>query len=169
MRFAFNLRFPGQYYDSETETSYNMARDYDARIGRYIESDPIGLKGGVNTYGYVGGNPLSRFDPDGKKWGAVGAIAWMAGCSLYAFNKASAVYPSPGDDKKKHCYASCILNKCTLWSFFPSFAVGWGFEQAQRVLGAGVYDTGDIDANIYGIISSYRGDCKQQCDVCPIP
>lgn len=41
---------------------YNYFRDYDPAIGRYIESDPIGLKGGLNTYGYVNGVPLTRFD-----------------------------------------------------------------------------------------------------------
>jgi RHS repeat-associated protein len=64
-RFNFPLRFPGQYFDKETNTHYNINRDYDPSIGRYIESDPIGLEGGINTFGYVEGNSLSYIDPLG--------------------------------------------------------------------------------------------------------
>jgi len=61
----FNLRFPGQYRDAETGLFYNYFRDYDPQTGRYVQSDPIGLAGGLNTFAYVGSNPLRRVDPMG--------------------------------------------------------------------------------------------------------
>jgi RHS repeat-associated protein len=62
---AYNLRFPGQYFDQETSTHYNYFRDYNPATGRYVQSDPIGLWGGLNTFGYVDAEPLYSFDPDG--------------------------------------------------------------------------------------------------------
>lgn len=61
----FNLRYPGQYYDSASGLHYNYFRDYEPGIGRYVESDPIGLRGGPSTYGYVLGNPMTSVDPLG--------------------------------------------------------------------------------------------------------
>ncbi|MDM4766845.1 RHS repeat-associated core domain-containing protein [Pelomonas sp. SE-A7] len=60
-----SLRFPGQQYDEFIGTHYNYFRDYDPTTGRYVQSDPIGLQGGVNTYAYVDDNPLNYSDPLG--------------------------------------------------------------------------------------------------------
>jgi RHS repeat-associated protein len=63
--FVYNLRALGQYYQAETGLNQNWNRDYDPMVGRYVESDPIGLRGGINTYAYAAGNPLLGIDPLG--------------------------------------------------------------------------------------------------------
>ena len=65
--FVFNMRFPGQIHDAESGLNYNYFRDYEPGTGRYVESDPIGLAGGISTYGYVRANPLKLIDPQGMK------------------------------------------------------------------------------------------------------
>ena len=67
--FKYNLRFPGQYYDQETGTHQNYFRDYDPATGRYVQSDPIGIDGGLNTFVYVSAKPLANIDRFGLKPG----------------------------------------------------------------------------------------------------
>ena len=65
-----NIRFPGQYADGETGLHYNYFRDYDPSLGRYVESDPIGLIAGNNTFVYVGSNSIVFSD-------RTGLICWV--------------------------------------------------------------------------------------------
>jgi len=60
-----NIRLPGQFFDAETGLHQNGFRDYMPDLGRYLESDPIGLGGGMNPYAYAKGNSLNRTDPLG--------------------------------------------------------------------------------------------------------
>jgi RHS repeat-associated protein len=111
--FTFNPRFPGQYFDRETNLHYNYLRDYSPEIGRYIESDPIGLRGGVNTYAYVDGNPVSDVDIFGVATtyprGTTGACGPDGGSKFpdkfagYSFTEAC--------QNHDNCYAICGANK----------------------------------------------------------
>jgi RHS repeat-associated protein len=60
-----HVRFPGQYFDAESELHYNYYRDYDPSTGRYVQSDPTGLAGGVNTFAYAHSRPTLGIDPFG--------------------------------------------------------------------------------------------------------
>ncbi len=118
--FTLNLRFPGQYYDLESGYFYNYYRDYDPRTGRYIESDPIGLGDGVNTYLYVHGSPLGSIDPTGQNALAVcGALAAADGpapvgevlCGCYALYRGVRLIASISDDAEQ-CQNTGPNNEC---------------------------------------------------------
>lgn len=72
-----SLRFPGQYFDPETGNNHNGFRDYAGALTRYVQSDPIGLAGGMNTYQYVKGNAFKWTDRFGLDPGNNGG-----GCGL---------------------------------------------------------------------------------------
>ena len=89
-----NLRYPGQYFDSETGLSYNGWRSYLPPQGRYTQADPIGLAGGLNRFGYVGANPISRTDPMGLQ----AVIPGPGGIPVPIVLPPSGNYPSPDFD-----------------------------------------------------------------------
>jgi RHS repeat-associated protein len=72
---AYNLRFPGQYYQPESGLNQNLNRDYDPLVARYAESDPIGLDGGINTYAYSADDPTDRNDASGL-FSVKGGVPW---------------------------------------------------------------------------------------------
>jgi RHS repeat-associated protein len=82
-----NLRFVGQYYDESTRLHYNYFRDYNPGNGRYMQSDPLGLVAGPNTYAYVGGNPVLHNDP-------YGLCPWCVGAAIGAFTGGISSYSS---------------------------------------------------------------------------
>jgi len=79
-----NFRLPGQYFDEETGLYYNYLRDYDPKTGRYIEPDPIGIKGGTNLYVYAWNNPINISDPTGE-FGIPGIIVGGASGAFAGF------------------------------------------------------------------------------------
>ena len=88
--YSFNVRFPGQYFDAETSLHYNYFRDYDPSTGRYLQSDPIGLGGGRNTYEFGGGDPMSWIDRYGL------AVTNNSPCLVRA--SGGGKYDEPGGD-----------------------------------------------------------------------
>ncbi|MEN9152538.1 RHS repeat-associated core domain-containing protein, partial [Xanthomonas perforans] len=62
---VLDMRFPGQRFDAASGLNQNYFRDYEAATGRYGQSDPIGLEGGISTYAYVLSRPVTSADPFG--------------------------------------------------------------------------------------------------------
>ena len=108
--YTLNLRFPGQYFDAETGLHYNYFRDYDPQTGRYIQSDPIGLVGGVNTYAHLKSDPLRLTDRYGlcPPCLVIPGVCAAGGCELIFGAAAAGIYMSTPSGKKAAKRASKI-------------------------------------------------------------
>ena len=96
-----NVRFPGQYADADSSLHYNYFRDYDPNLGRYIETDPLGLAAAANRYLYVDHDPVNAIDPTGLvewtgRFWTVGASAFISGWDHWIFNLESECDPFTG-------------------------------------------------------------------------
>jgi RHS repeat-associated protein len=89
--FRINHRFPGQVFDGESGKHYNYFRDYDPGIGRYSTSDPIGLDGGLNTFGYAKQRPTVLIDPSGENPIAIAACVVVATSVWYVYKNSKMV------------------------------------------------------------------------------
>lgn len=121
--FENPLRFPGQYFDEETGLHQNWHRDYDPSLARYLQSDPIGLRGGLNTYGYAFANPLTYVDRDGREAATTADqltcaanpldCLEVAECKRKALAATIARFGRQGandrSDAFRHCYWSCCM------------------------------------------------------------
>lgn len=136
---SFALRYPGQI-DDGNELFYNWHRFYEPRVGRYTKADPIGLDGGWNRFGYVGGNPLSRIDPTGLKDYLDKCVGRYTNCSFTqdpnastAYNWLQWTYCSRGVDNvcEKGPAACCEADKQTCLDGLVPGAES-NFEQSQQ-------------------------------------
>ncbi|AXA93105.1 RHS repeat-associated core domain-containing protein [Massilia sp. YMA4] len=156
--FTFNMRMPGQYYDRATNLFYNYFRDYEPQTGRYIQSDPIGLAGGINTYAYASGNPLGYTDPDGLSpvgvaigvgvrviggraaVGAIGAaarrygpVARIAACALAGVCILQDKTPNEGEPGSCHVNPGSGQERQYGNDGLPDYDIDWDHDHGQGV------------------------------------
>ena len=159
IKFTCNLRFPGQYADRETGTNYNYFRDYDPNIGRYIQSDPIGLRGGANIYVYALSDPIRKTDTYGLYvCGAQGSLSAYFIPDFFIFGPGlllSIVNFQGACQAHDDCYDNCVtpksecddrfyqimLKQCITATFAiaPCMVVAYSYYEAVNLGGSSVF------------------------------
>jgi RHS repeat-associated protein len=165
LSYTLNLRYPGQYADAESGMNYNYRRDYEPATGRYIESDPVGLKGGSNTYRYVDADPLTGIDPRGlwKAYGFWCGPNWTGGKNE-EFSPEH-VYKRPEDRLDTACmnHDMCFY---TCRAGYPCDLIGRQkcFKKCDSILSAEAYAVGGFSGNSIGFTMNHASHDGEKAD-----
>jgi RHS repeat-associated protein len=159
------FKFSSKERDASTGFSYYGYRFYAPRWQRWLTRDPLRESAGLNLYSFCRNSPESYYDPDGS-WSipvVVGGLAlWEYLCVNYALDKSLKEYPTDAQDKAQHCMISCLHNKC-MGLGAPNVTLLAGLLWEVRP--GGVFEWGDLVADVYGVIASYDllQKCKDRC------
>jgi RHS repeat-associated protein len=129
-----SLAFPGQIIDI-ADRHYNLYRDYDPTLGRYLQADPIGLEGGDNVYGYVGGNPLNRIDPTGEIPLALGIpLVWAGTEAVLSIYDAYSAFKALSDPCASRTDKIMAVSGAAIGIFGPGGGYGTAGKAAKGLI-----------------------------------
>ncbi|MFL6628889.1 MAG: RHS repeat-associated core domain-containing protein, partial [Vitreoscilla sp.] len=154
--FAYSSRFPGQVADAESGWFYNWHRDYNAALGRYVQSDPVGLNGGVNTYLYVDALPTLEVD-------ALGLMGAGGGGSTNSSAQHPAPMPAPSPAANCGCDHALQVCRALVNGYNPamklaSAMIGGGLGKVAGKSNASAGVAGGAAAGIAGdVVESTTG------------
>ncbi len=173
-----NLRFPGQYYDSEIGFYYNFHRYYMPEVGRYLREDEVKNKWDFNLYVYVGGNPVMGIDNEGNfPWGKLPLIGDIYRCIKWAKKRAQVTKECQEElykcKSKKSSFAGEWLTDC-FRRFVKKYNCKCGWDKPngeenvlsadllircciRRKMGAGSEYEAGLCAKIMNYFSTYLG------------